>query len=86
MAISLSPQGVLHFDAENPMLALLRCPLSGQSLRPATPEELKRFLPDCDAALMREDGRMFYPVRNGIPLLVASAVVDAKESLPDQKP
>ena len=55
-------------------------------MRPATPEELKRFLPDCDAALMREDGRMFYPVRNGIPLLVASAVVDAKESLPDQKP
>jgi uncharacterized protein YbaR (Trm112 family) len=60
------------------LLELLRCPVSGQSLRPATPEELKRA--ECDEALVREDGRVLYPVRNGIPLLVASAAVDTKDS------
>jgi uncharacterized protein YbaR (Trm112 family) len=60
------------------LLEFVRCPVSGQPLRQATPEELKQA--DCDEALVREDGRMLYPIQNGIPLLVASAAVDIRDS------
>ncbi len=50
------------------LLELLCCPESRQPLRPATTEELSRLgLP---AALVREDGRAAYPIRDDIPLLV----------------
>lgn len=60
------------------LLEILRCPATGQRLRPATPEELKRL--DGEEALASADGRKLYPVRDGIPLLVALAAVDAKDS------
>jgi len=60
------------------LLAILRCPISGQPLRPATAEEAERL--GFNAALAAEDGRVLYPVEGGIPLLVAAAAWDARGS------
>ena len=51
------------------LLPLLCCPLTHQPLREGTSEELKAFGSELTAGLIREDGRVLYPVRNGIPLL-----------------
>ena len=53
------------------VLALLCCPVTRQPLRLATPAELAAMQPLPDAALVREDGRVAYPVRDGIPVLIA---------------
>jgi uncharacterized protein YbaR (Trm112 family) len=50
------------------LLDLICCPETHQPLRPATAEELARL--GESAALVREDGRAAYPIRDGIPLLV----------------
>lgn len=50
------------------LLDLLCCPETRQPLRTATAEELGRLA--VPAALVREDGRAAYPIRDGIPLLV----------------
>lgn len=50
------------------LLDLLCCPETHQPLRPATAEELARL--GETAALVREDGRAAYPIRDDIPLLV----------------
>ncbi len=55
------------------LLTLLCCPVTRQPLRPATPEELTRL--GLDAALVREDARAAYPIRDGIPLLVAEELI-----------
>ena len=55
-----------EMDAD--FLALLVCPETRQSLRSATSEELARL--QLDAALVREDGRVAYPVREGIPCML----------------
>ena len=54
-------------------LEILCCPVTKQPLREALPAELKAFDPELAEGLIREDGRVLYPVRDGIPLLVASA-------------
>ena len=51
------------------LIALLRCPETGQPLRLATPEELARAR--FTAGLARGDGTAVYPVREGIPVLLA---------------
>ena len=51
------------------LIAVLRCPESRQPLRLATAEELARV--QLDAGLTREDGRVVYPIREGIPMLLA---------------
>lgn len=51
------------------LLSILCCPVTRQALRPATPAELARL--GLDAALVREDAQAAYPIRDGIPLLVA---------------
>ncbi len=56
--------------------ALLRCPVTGQGLALATVEELGQ-LNTCmeqpmEAALIREDRFMAYPVHRGIPALLPS--------------
>ena len=56
------------------LLDILCCPVTHQPLRPATPEVLaqaaqKSELP-LEEGLVREDGLMLYPIRNGIPLLL----------------
>jgi len=57
------------------VLALLRCPETRQPLRVATADELAAMNPAPAAALIREDGRVAYPVREGIPVLVADEAI-----------
>ena len=51
------------------LIALLRCPESLQPLRLATAEELARV--QLGEGLIREDGLVVYPIRDGIPMLLA---------------
>ena len=59
--------------------SLLRCPVTGQQLHIATPEELRALarspLNDADGFLVREDGTAAYPVKGGIPALLAESVI-----------
>jgi len=66
--------------------SLLRCPVTGQQLHIATPDELrvlsKSPVNDADGFLVREDGTAVYPVKGGIPaLLPESAIPLAPKSL-----
>lgn len=64
------------------ILHVLCCPLSSQPLRHASEGELKQFAPDLKGALIRADGQVLYPIRNGIPLLVPGSAIQLKrESL-----
>lgn len=65
--------------SDDDLLPLLCCPVTKQPLREALPEELGAFGPGLTAGLIREDGLVLYPVRNGIPLLVADAAISRKE-------
>ena len=57
--------------------ALLRCPVTAQQLHIATPGELralsKSAADDVDGFLVREDGTAAYPVKGGIPSLLAES-------------
>jgi uncharacterized protein YbaR (Trm112 family) len=57
------------------VLALLCCPTTRQPLRPATASELAAMASAPAAALIREDGRVAYPICDGIPMLVADAAI-----------
>lgn len=54
------------------ILSLLVCPVSGQSLRLATPEEFLLFAigEGVQGALVTEDLSVAYPVRDDFPILV----------------
>lgn len=49
--------------------------ITHQPLRLATEEERKKTPAAGDEALIREDGQVLYPIRNGIPLLVPSEAI-----------
>ena len=49
--------------------------MTRQPLREASREELKAFGTDLATGLIRKDGLVVYPVRNGIPLLVEPAAI-----------
>jgi uncharacterized protein YbaR (Trm112 family) len=55
------------------LLALLVCPETHQALRLASPEDLARLR--LDAALVRNDGLVAYPIRDGIPVLIAEEAI-----------
>jgi uncharacterized protein YbaR (Trm112 family) len=74
-------------DTEPPispaLLALLRCPETGQRLAFASPEVLARVFSEklrnragqaldtpLEAALLREDGAALYLIRRGIPIML----------------
>lgn len=61
------------------MLELLRCPVTGQTLRMATPAERNLFSPELESVLIREDGRVAYPVKAGIPILLPSSGISLKQ-------
>jgi uncharacterized protein YbaR (Trm112 family) len=57
------------------LLELLCCPETHQPLRFATTDELTRMTHlssagPLESALLREDGQVAYPIRDGIPLLL----------------
>ena len=54
------------------LLAILRCPSTGQTLTIAPKEVIARIAAqhDVTAALLREDRQVIYPIRNGIPMLL----------------
>ncbi len=61
------------------LLALLRCPLTQQPLTIAPPALLAGRVDGSgallEAALLRADGTVLYPIRGGIPVLLAEAAV-----------
>ena len=55
---------------------LLRCPLTGQKLRIARPEEVRALSNEnTDGFLVREDKTAAYPVVNGIPSLLPESAM-----------
>ena len=69
--------------------SLFICPQSGQKLRQATSEELESIQvagePTLDAAWIREDSAVAYPVKKGIPLLVPASAIPLKNKLLQKK-
>jgi len=62
------------------LLALLRCPETKQPVHIAPPELLERLSnahggARIEAGLVREDGRVLYPVRNGIPIMLVEEAI-----------
>jgi uncharacterized protein YbaR (Trm112 family) len=59
---------------DDDMLRILCCPVTHQALRVADKVTLSdasdKVSRPIAEGLIREDGRMLYPIRNGIPLLI----------------
>ena len=63
-------------DVLTELASLLRCPITGQQLHLATPEEFRSLAShDADGFLVREDGAAAYPVDKGIPSLLPESLI-----------
>ncbi len=64
---------------------ILRCPRTGASLRPATSAECDRARGltadpvSWEAGLIAEAGFVFYPIENGIPMVVRERAIVLEE-------
>ena len=58
------------------VLALLRCPETGQTLTVASAELVTRISAgQLTAGLVRADGTVLYPIRDGIPVLLREEAI-----------
>jgi len=69
------------------LLEILRCPETMQRVRIATPLEIQPFAAQkltrdgaaitipVDQGLIREDGKVLYPIRNGIPVMLLEEAI-----------
>ncbi len=59
------------------LLALLRCPATGQPLTIAPKELIARLAREHDltGGLLREDGKVIYPIRRGIPMMLIEEAI-----------
>ena len=63
-------------EALKALSSLLRCPITGQQLHIATPDELRALSGhDAQGFLVREDGTGAYPVVGGIPALLPESLI-----------
>jgi uncharacterized protein YbaR (Trm112 family) len=63
-------------DVLTDLASLLRCPVTGQQLHLATPEEFRALAShDADGFLVREDGAAAFPVKGGIPSLLPESLI-----------
>jgi uncharacterized protein YbaR (Trm112 family) len=63
-------------DVLTELASLLRCPITGQQLHLATPEEFRSLESyNADGFLVREDGTAAYPVEKGIPSLLPESLI-----------
>lgn len=60
------------------VLGLMRCPQTGQALGIAPAELLAALQPPLEAGLLRADGLVVYPVREGLPVLLAEAAIKVR--------
>jgi len=63
-------------DVLTDLASLLRCPVTGQQLHLATPDEFRSLAShDADGFLVREDGAAAFPVKGGIPSLLTESMI-----------
>jgi len=63
------------------LIKALRCPETKQPLRVATTDEIARA--NCQglhAGLLREDGNVIYPIRDGFPILLTDEAIRLPEN------
>lgn len=71
----------MELSVSEEVLAMLVCPQTHRPLHLASPAELDAWTSDSafEGALVTLDGARAYPIRNGVPALVAGEALRRKE-------